>query len=407
MSAQPTLERSLSLPLITLYGLGTTIGAGIYALVGEVAGGAGLYAPVAFTIAAALAGFSAISFAELSSRYPRTAVEALYGREGFSLRAAATTVGLLVVASGTVSSATIANGFVGYLRELVEVPRALALVLLIGSLGAVAAWGIRESVRIAGLITLIEVAGLLLVAWVARDSLGALPDRLPELVPPADAAVWSGIFAASTLAFYAFLGFEDMVNVAEEVKNVRRTLPLAIIVTLILTTLIYGVMATVAVLSVPPSELSQSDAPLALVYEQSTGRSATVVSLISVAAMINGALVQVIMASRVLYGLADQGAIPAAFSRVNARTRTPLVATGVVTLVVMLLALGFPLAPLARATSIVTLVVFAAVNLSLLRIKRRDPRPLGVAVYPAWIPAVGFLASLGVVAFEIARRLGG
>jgi amino acid transporter len=407
MSAQPTLERSLSLPLITLYGLGTTIGAGIYALVGEVAGSAGLYAPVAFTLAAALAGFSALSFAELSSRYPRSAGEALYVREGFSLPAAATTVGLLVVASGTVSSATIANGFVGYLRELVEVPRALALVLLIGSLGAVAAWGIRASARVAGLITLIEVGGLLLVAWVARDSLGALPDRLPELVPPADAAAWSGIFVASTLAFYAFLGFEDMVNVAEEVKNVRRMLPLAIIITLILTTLIYGVMATVAILAVPPSELSQSDAPLALVYEQSTGRSATVVILISVAAMINGALVQVIMASRVLYGLADQGAIPIAFAGVNPRTRTPLVATGVVTLVVMVLALAFPLAPLARATSIVTLIVFAAVNLSLLRIKKRAPRPPGVAVYPAWIPAVGFVASLGVVALEIARRLAG
>ncbi|UCE87141.1 MAG: amino acid permease [Deltaproteobacteria bacterium] len=406
MPARTTLERSLSLPLITLYGLGTTIGAGIYALVGEVAGGAGMYAPVAFLVASALAAASALSFAELSSRYPKSAGEAFYVREAFSRPALATTVGLLVVASGSVSAATIANGFVGYLRELVPVPRALALVLLIGSLGALAAWGIRESARVAGLITLIEVGGLALVAWVARDSFAELPDRLPELLPPPDAAIWSGILGASVLAFYAFLGFEDMVNVAEEVRDVRRVLPLAIVITLVLTTVIYGGIAIVAVLSVPPALLAESEAPLALVIERTTGRAATTVSLVSIVAMVNGALVQVIMASRVIYGLADQGSIPARFGRVSPRTRTPLLATGAVTFAVMALALAFGLEPLARVTSLVTLSIFAIVNLSLLRIKYREPPPRGSAIVPAWVPVLGFLASAGIIAFELARTRG-
>jgi amino acid transporter len=401
-----TLRRSLSFSAITLYGLGTTIGAGIYALTGKVAAGAGMLAPVAFLLASVLAAFTAFSFAELSSRFPQSAGEAAYVRAGFRLPRLAAAVGLLVVLSGSVSAATISNGFVGYARELVELPRALLILAIVGLLAVVAAWGVRESVFVASIITLIEIGGLLLVMWMARHALGDVSGRLSEFQPPGDLQTWRNIFAASLLAFYAFLGFEDMVNVAEEVKDVRRVLPLAIATTLVLTSLLYVLVALTAVLAVPPAELGESDAPLALVWERTTGRAPALISVVGVIAMINGALIQVIMASRILYGLASQGSAPASLARVHPRTRTPLLATVLVSGLIALLALWFPLAPLARTTSILTLSIFAIVNLALVRVKQREPRPEGIRILPAWVPALGFAVSVLFLAIEAARLIG-
>jgi amino acid transporter len=401
-----TLRRALSLRAVTLYGLGTTIGAGIYALTGKVAGGAGMFAPVAFLVASLLAAFTAFSFGELSSRFPRSAGEATYVREAFRVPALAAAVGLLVVLSGSVSAATISNGFVGYAQELVELPRALLILGIVALLALVAAWGVRESVFVANTVTVIEIVGLLLVVWMARDALGDLPARLPELGPPADLDVWRSIFAASLLAFYAFLGFEDMVNVAEEVKDVRRVLPLAIVVTLVLTSLVYVVLAVTAILAVSPAELAESDAPLSLIWERATGRAPVLISVVGVVAMINGALIQVIMASRILYGLASQGLAPAALGRVHPRTRTPLLATGLVSLLIALLALWLPLARLARTTSVLTLSVFAIVNLALVWVKRREPRPEGIWLIPGWVPVVGFVVSVLFLGIEALRLVG-
>ncbi len=399
-----TLRRSLNLPMVILYGLGTTIGAGIYALTGEVSGLAGMYAGVAFLVASLLAAATAFSFAELCARFPRSAGEAEYVRQGFRSPALSVAVGLLVVLSGSVSCAALANGFVGYFAVFVDAGRELTIVSLVVALGLVAALGIRASVLAAGLITLLEIGGLAAVFWVAHGSLGELPERWPELVPPADLPVWGNIFGAAVLAFYAFLGFEDMVNVAEEVRNVRRALPLAIIVTLVVTTLLYVATAVVAVLSVPPAELAESGAPLVLVYERASGGSGAVMGVIGVLAMLNGALIQVIMASRVLYGLADRRALPQLLASVHPRTQTPVVATALVTLGICVLAVWFPLAPLAEATSVMTLSIFALVNLSLWRVKRREPHPADVQVYPLWVPGFGFSVSLGFVAFEAIRR---
>jgi amino acid transporter len=402
--AGPALRRSLSLPLVTLYGLGTTIGAGVYALTGEIAGLAGVYAPVAFVVASFMATFTALSFAELSSRFPRSAGEAVYVQEGLGRPRLAQGVGLLVALSGAVSAATITNGFVGYLGELVEVPRAFAILAMLVSLGLIAAWGIGQSVLLAGVLTLVEIGGLLLVIWVARDGFVELPPWVPALEPP-DGGAWGGILGASILAFYAFLGFEDMVNVAEEVKNAGRVLPVAIVLTLVLTVLLYVAVASAAVLAVPPVELGRSGAPLALVYERSTGGSGTLITVISVVAMLNGALIQIIMASRVLYGLAAQGALPSSFARIHPRTRTPWTGTAVVTAIAAVLALGFPLAPLAEATSILILVIFALVNLALWRVQGDRPAPPEATTFPRFVPALGFLVSAGFLVFEAFRRL--
>ena len=402
-SAPPVrLRRTLSLPAIFLYGLGTTIGAGIYALTGAVAGLAGMHTWLAFGVAALLAGISAASFAELAARHPRSAGEAVYVREGFGLPRLATAVGLLAALAGCVSSATIANAFVGYLASLLELPRALGIVLFVGALGGLAFWGVRESVWTAAVVTLVEVGGLVLVVVFAADSLAELPARAAELAPPLEAGAWSGILAGAFLAFYAFIGFEDMVNMAEEVRDVRRTLPLAILLTVAATLVIYVLLSLVAVLVVPPAELARSDAPLVSVYERAGGPFPAALAAIGVMAMCNGALIQIIKSSRILYGLADQGALPRVLGRIHPRTRTPHWSTAIGGGVVLVLALGFPLAPLARATSIITLVIFALVNAALFRLQTREPLPEGVRGVPRAVPALGFAISAAFVLWELA-----
>jgi amino acid transporter len=404
---QPTLKRSLSLPLIVLYGLGTTIGAGIYALTGKVAADAGMATPLSFVIAAGLAGFTAFSFAELASRHPRSAGVAVYVRHGFGWSAGAVAVGLLVVLSSIVSAAVLVAGFAGYLAELVATPKSVSIALCTLILGAIAVWGITQSALTAALITLLEIGGLLLVSWAARGALLELPGRLDEFAAIGELSAWRGILSGSILAFYAFIGFEDMVHVAEEVRDVRRNLPRAIAVVLVLTTLIYLVLALACVLAVPPAELAESDAPLALVYESGSGRSAAGLSVIAAIAMLNGALIQVIMASRILFGLSDDGPLPPAFGRVHPRTRTPVFATVSVTALVLVLALLFPLVALAETTSVITLAAFALVNAALWRIKRLDPNPPDAWLIPRWVPIAGFSVSAFFLAVEATHRLSG
>jgi APA family basic amino acid/polyamine antiporter len=399
------LKRSLSLPLLTFYGLGTIIGAGIYVLVAKVAGHAGLYAPLAFLLAAALAAFTGLSYAELSARFPKSAGEAVYVQQGLGRQSLSMLVGLLIVTTGVVSAATVANGFVGYLHVFVPIPDALAITLLALALGTLAVWGIEESVMAATLITLVEIGGLLFIVVVGGQSLATLPARLPELVPPADARVWQGILLGAFLAFYAFIGFEDMVNVAEEVRDPTRVLPRAILLALGGSTVLYLLVALVAVLALPPVELAASSAPLADIYLRTTGKPPTVISLISMFAIVNGALIQIVMASRVLYGMSRERWLPAWLGRVHPRTRTPLWATVLVTLVILALALWLPLETLARATSLVILVVFALVNLALLRIKRRDPHPAGIGTYPAWVPLAGAVSSGGFALYQLTELL--
>lgn len=398
------LSRRLNLPLLTFYGLGTTIGAGIFVLIGKVAGRAGMLAPISFLVASLLAAFTAFSFAELVARYPRSAGEAIYVREGFRSRRLALAVGLMVALAGTVSSATIVNGAIGYINEFVTVPDTVGIVLVLALLAGLAAWGIGQSVMAASLFTILEIAGLLLVIWVARAGFGELPARAGEMLPPLDAAAWIGIMSGAMLAFFAFLGFEDLVNVAEESQDVTRTMPLAIFLTLLITAVLYMAVSIVAILTVAPAELAASSAPLAMIYERGTGGGAEIVSAIALFAVLNGALIQMIMASRVIYGLADQGELPAVLAWVHPRLRTPLAATGVVAGVVLVLALGIPLERLAELTSVIVLVVFSLVNLALVLVKRRrEPAPPGVRVYPMWIPVVGFAVSAGFLAAQLLR----
>lgn len=399
------LERVLNLPLLTLYGLGTTIGAGIYALIGEIAGVAGYGAPLAFLIAALVAGLTACSFAELAARLPRAAGAALYVQEGFGSVQLARLVGLLVALAGVVSAAALVDAFTGYLQTVLDLERVWIVVGVTVAVGALVAWGIAESATVAAVITVVEVGGLLVVIGAGADAFRELPQRAPDFLPLADGPAPGGILLGVTLAFYAFIGFEDMVDVAEEVKSVRRTMPRAIMLTLGLTTVLYLLLVVVALMVLPPAELAASPAPITTLFEAATGRSPVFIGVVAMFAIINGALVQVVMASRVLYGLSARGQLPALLGRVHARTRTPLVATGVATAAVLALALYGRLAGLATLTSVLMLTVFALVDLALWRLKAHGPPPDGVWEVPRRVPLAGFVASSALVAQELLRLL--
>jgi len=401
----PELRRSLSLLQATLYGLGVTIGAGIYVLVGAAAARATMYAPFAFVLAAMLMALSAASFAELAGRMPVAAGEAAYVREGFRSDRLATGIGLLVVAIAIVAAAAISLGSAGYISVFLPLSEPVLVTGVVLAMAAVAAWGIKESVTFAGVMTVIEIGGLVMLILVGMALEPDLVRRLPEAVPPlTDGRAIAGIVGTTLLAVFAFIGFEGLANIAEEVRDPKRTLPRAIFLTLGVSTLLYVLVVWVALVSVGHAELAQSKAPLALVFERLTGASPRTMSAIAIVATLNGIIVQIIMASRVLYGLARQGNLPASLATVSEVTHTPLVATALTSALVLALALALPLQHLADLTARLTLVVFALVNLSLVRIKARERagerRTPANFVAPTWVPWAGIASCVALLILD-------
>ena len=394
---QPALKRDVGLSLFILYGVGNIIGAGIYVLVGKVAGEAGLLTPFAFMLAALIAGASGLSYGELGARYPVSAGEAVYVYRAFNRRTLSVAVGLLITLAGLVSAATMARGFVGYFHVFFATPAWLVLLVVLSALTLIALRGIAESARVAAVLTLVEVGGLLWVIAVASPNLANLDTlSLGETIPLTGVA-WYGVLGGTFLAFFAFIGFEDMVNIAEEVKHPQRTIPRGIVFAFIVSAVLYVLVALVAISTIPPEALAASEAPLADVYRIATGRPAVIISLIGLVAVINGALIQIIMASRIFYGMSRNGWLPAFLGEVNPRTHTPVRATLIAGVLVLILALSLPLISLAKITSAMVLGVFVIINLSLLRIKRLYPAPAGVRSLPIVVPLIGALASLFIL----------
>ena len=400
----PGLRRSLSLRHATLYGLGVTVGAGIYVLIGTAAAHSAMYAPAAFAIAALLMALTAASFAELVSRAPVAAGEAAYVALAFRSNGFATAVGLLVTGIAIISAATISVGAAGYIAVFLPFPASVLIAVVVLTMGAIAAWGIKESVTFVGVMTLIEIGGLVIVVVAGMLFLPGLFSRLPEMVPPLQSPGTVGAILSTTLlAVFAFIGFESLANVAEEVDDPARTIPRAIFLTLVIATLLYMLVVWIALLAVPVPELIQSSAPLALVFERLTGLSPRFMSAIAIVATLNGIVIQIILASRVLYGLSRQGQLPAIFAEVNPKTRTPLFGTTITAALVLLFAVLLPLHNLADLTARLTLLVFAVVNLSLARIKLRgDPPPEGAFVAPTWVPWAGCATCIALLVAELA-----
>ena len=398
---QPALKRDVGLSLFVLYGVGNIIGAGIYVLVGKVAGEAGMLAPFAFVLAALVAGLSGLSYGELGARYPVSAGEAVFVYRAFNRRALSVAVGLLIALAGLVSAATMARGFVGYLHVFLAAPAWLVEIVVLAALTLIALRGIAESARVAAALTLVEVGGLLWVIVVAAPNLVNLNMLSLADTIPLTGLAWHGVFGGAFLAFFAFIGFEDMVNIAEEVKQPQRTIPWGIVLAFAVSTVLYVLVTLVAITTISPTSLAASDAPLADVYRLATGRPAVIIGVIGLVAVINGALIQIIMASRIFYGMSCNGWLPKFLGVVHPRTHTPVRATLVAGALTIVLALSLPLLSLAKITSAMVLVVFVIINLSLLRIKRLEPAPVGVRSLPMAIPLIGALASVFILLASI------
>lgn len=350
------LNASLSLFQITFLGIGTMIGAGIYVLVGKIAGISGGLSLWAFVAAALIVSFSAYSHGFLAKHIPSSAGAAEYVNQAFRLPALTLAVGLGVLLTGIVSSATLANGFFGYLSEFIELPKWLVVTGITLVLFFVASQAVNTSVNFAVAITFLELLGLgIVIVFSQRGSFE------PELQLPS----WSLsdlqiVLAGAFVAFYAYVGFEDMVNLAEEVEQPERTMLPAVLLALTFTTFLYLVVAWIALRALPLGELAASDAPFAAMLSHSPVLAKSI-SLIGLVAIINGALVQILMGSRMLFGLSRNGQLPAFLHTLNNR-QVPLNATLVVVCLVWLFAVALPLLSLAKLTSGIILVVFTLIN---------------------------------------------
>jgi len=386
------LKRRIGLPLLTAYGVGVMVGAGIYVLVGAVAADAGIWAPLAFLFAGLVAAPTALSYAEFSTRLPEAGGEAVFVSEGLGLQWLGVLVGLAIVVTGTVSAAAVLRGGAGYLTSVVPLPMAATIVVMGLSLIAVAIIGVLESLTLAAIFTAVELIGLALVIWA-----GLAADPSPDLTVAAP-PVWAGIGAGAVLAFFAFIGFEDIVNMAEEVTTPEKTLPRAILYSLMITSVIYALVSYAAVRVVPLAELTSSKQPLVLVWQQAQGGSVAFLSVIAVAAALNGVLAQIVMAARVLFGLGRRTVGLAAFHHSSARFGTPTLATVLIGTAVVIGALTLPVATLAEGASTLLLTIFVIVNIALIRLKTSVPEaPFRV---PMAVPVFGLLAALAALAIN-------
>jgi len=393
------LNRSVGVVLLVMFGLGNILGAGIYVLVGKVAGEAGYFAPLSFLVAAVVAAFSALSYSELAARFPDAGGEVVYVDHAFGIRALSLAVGLVIAVAGMTSAAAIARGFTGYVQVFWSVPAGPVTGLTALMLAAVAIWGVRESLSIAAVFTVVEAGGLLAVIVAAAREPVRWVDVAATWPAELGPAVAGSILLGAFLAFYAFLGFEDMVNLAEEAENPQRDMPTAIVIALVVATAFYALTVWAALAYMTPARLDASHAPLADLYQTITGRDPVVLTLVAMFAVINGALVQVIMVSRLLYGMGKRFRPLAPFSAVNRRTRTPLRATLAVAGIVLVLAVWLPVRTLAEYTSGLVLLVFVLVNISLITIKRARPVERGVRVVPSWIPWTGAASTVSLLLF--------
>jgi amino acid transporter len=365
------LRRTITLPWLVFYGVGVTIGAGIFALIGEVLALSGDQAPLAFLLAGLVAGVTGVSYAALIRRYPRAGGEAVFVNRGLG-SAFARLAGYGVVVTGIVSSAVISIAFAGYLRALLPVPQPVLVLAVVGVLSAIAWYGVRESVFFAAAVTLLELGTLLVVIFFGLPLLADPGGVVSTLTPTLSPVVLAGVLSSGVLAFFAFIGFEDIINMCEETVEPEVTVPKSIYLTLGITLVIYVLLAIIAALAEDRSTIVASSAPMAQLFQSVSGLSGKPVAAAATIAMINGVLVQIVMASRVLYGMANEGLAPTWLATIDPRRQTPARATMLVALVIVVLALLFPLVRLAAATSLVTLGVFALVNLSLYLLGRRE-----------------------------------
>lgn len=406
-----SLRRALGLWVLTFYGLGMIVGAGIYVLVGKVVGDAGWGAPVAFLISAILATTTGLAYAELVGRIPEAAGEVAYAERAFGKKWLSTATGVAIIAVAVAAAASIARGTAGYFQaifpEVVGLPDYFAGAVLIVIFTTVAASGVKQGATLAALLSLLEIGGLLFVVVLGADSLVSFPENVGKMVS-FDPAMWGGILSGAFLAFFAYLGFENLANMAEETVNPGRTVAFAVILSIIISTVLYTTVTLVALLAIGPERLAQSAAPLCLVVDRAGLPCGQGFAILAIVALSNGILVEIMLVARLLYGMARRSLLPAWLGHVNKRTQIPLRGTIIAGLSVLVLTMGIPFEWLVRATSGVLLCVFAVVNLSLWRLQKSDPLIASeptIFKVPRFLPPCAAVLSLALLVIAIATAL--
>lgn len=369
------LKQAITGPLLFLFILGDVLGAGIYALVGKVAGevGGAIWVPLVFALL--LAMLTAGSYAELVTKYPKAGGAAVFAERAFKVPVVSFLVGFCMLAAGVTSAAGLSLAFAGdYLKPFLDVPTIAAAAVFLVLIALLNARGVKESVRANVVMTVVEVSGLVLVIVLvgmmfARGDGDA--SRVVAFNPEVSPAV--GILAASLLAFYSFVGFETSANVAEEVRDVHRVYPKALFGALLTAGGIYVLIGLASSIAVDPNELNESSGPLLQVV-QATGFGVPdwLFGLVALIAVANGALLTMIMASRLAFGMAEQALLPPSLGRVLPNRRTPWVAIMVTTAAAIALTLTGDLQSLAETVVLLLLFVFISTNTAVLVLRKDE-----------------------------------
>lgn len=373
-SDSPTqLKRDISGKMLYLFILGDVLGAGIYALIGQIAGEVGGVTWVPMIVALLLALLTAASYAELVTKYPKAGGSAVFAERAYKRPVVSFLVGYCMLAAGVVSASGLALAFAGdYLATFIELPPVLGAVLFLIVIALINARGIKESVRANLVMTMIETTGLVLVVVAVAIMLGGGKGDLGRATQFAEGgSLVIAVFGAALLAYYSFVGFETSANVIEEVKDPSRVYPKALFGALATAGVLYVLVGTAASIAVPSDELGESTGPLLTVIQATgVGIPAWLFSLIALVAVANGALLTMIMSSRLAYGMGAQGLLPSVFTKVLPKRGTPWVAILVTTGVAMVLTATGSIATLAETVVLLLLIVFLSTNIAVLVLRR-------------------------------------
>jgi amino acid transporter len=394
-----SLKQVFGLTTLVIYGVGDILGAGIYAVVGKIAGLSGSAVWISFLVAMVVAALTALSYAELGSRFAKSGGVAYFVQQAFRTDWFSILVGWLMFCTCLVSMATLSKAFSGYLTTFAPmIPAWIIILALFFSLAIVNFWGMRESSALNIFCTCLEVSGLIIVILVS--TLFITGGGSSAVIAASGREVgWAQIFQGASLAFYAFIGFEDIVNVSEEVKDPERNVPRAIILSLTIAGGVYILVSWLATQVLTPAALATSSAPLLdVVHRAQPNFPQVVFTFIALFAVLNTVLLNFVTASRLLFGMAREGLLPAWLGKLHSKRATPYRTLFVILPIVIFLALSGTLQFLAGTTATLILAMFTLVNLSLFIIKRREPQTGGFQV-PSLIPVLALISNLVLVAF--------
>jgi len=395
------LKRSLSLFEATFYGVGIILGAGIFALIGQAAGSAGNALWISFLIGAAISALTGLSYAELSAMYPQAAAEYIYVKKAYASKFLGFMISWLIIFTGVLSAATVSLGFSGYFNKIIFPEGEISTVLLISVaavlivlLSFVNFFGIKESSKVNVIFTVVEMSGLILIIFLAfaSNSFG----RVNYFEAPKG---FGGIIAASILVFFAYIGFEDIVNIAEETKSPKKFIPRAIILAIIITTTLYILVSIATVSLADWNELGDVPNPLAFAASKSfLGNNASLVlSFIALFATINTVLIILVVTSRMIYGIARDRGLPSILSKIHPKRKTPWAAVIVIGILSIVFLFFGKIETIASITSLGAFISFGTVNLALIWLRYTKPnlkRPFRVPLNIGKFPILSFVGAI-------------